>query len=113
MCISIYEYIHLSFIIGFMVSIVYIPLSNISKRFSLLLSSIRRYRVLTKVYYTSDTVLYLSLYSLLCRESRNVWTKCAWRPSVGERETPPPLPSLLLKQLYHRRYRNSYHYKYY
>ena len=53
MCISIYEYIHLPFIIGFIVSIVNIPLSNISKRFSLLLSSIRRYRVLTKVYYTS------------------------------------------------------------
>ena len=44
---------------------------------------------------------------------RNVRTKCAWRPSVGERETPPPLPSLLLKQLYCRTYAYSYHYYYY
>ena len=56
MCISIYEYIHLPFIIGFSVSISYIPLSNISKRFSLIRSYVKRYRVLTKVYYTSDLI---------------------------------------------------------
>ncbi len=61
--ISIYEYIHSVLLIVFMVSICYIPLSNMDKIVSLLLSNIKWYRVLAKVYYTSAFIY--SIYDIV------------------------------------------------
>lgn len=107
--ISIYEYIHSVLLIVFMVSIGYIPLSNMDKIVSLLLSNIKWYRVLTKVYYTSAFIY--SIYDdVLLRpeywqESKTDWTlplgllkysfetlvENARGPFGGERENAPSL----------------------
>ena len=80
--ISIYEYIHSVLLIVFMVSICYIPLSNMDKIVSLLLSNIKWYRVLTKVYYTSAFIY--SIYDdVLLRPEYWQVSKTDWTLPLG------------------------------